>query len=122
MSLLDELKALGLQIEGELEQLGALVWGAIKSAGLHGEQVVVAAIPGLVGAIRDYAVQEVNSIAKDPAFGNAVGTWKFGTAAARVWSLVKVDFPAAEKLGGALLQGAIETAIQAAFAAMIVGL
>lgn len=122
MNLLDELKAVGIEIETGIEAIAALVWRAIKSAGAQGEQAMIDLTPSLAAAIKDYAAQEVQSIAKDPAFDLAVGSWKFGTAAARVWTLVKADYPAAMQLGAPLLQAAIETAVQAAAAAFLASL
>lgn len=100
----------------------AFVYGAVKKAGLAGEEAVLAQIPGLVAKAKGYASQEVGSIAQDPAFKNAVGHWQFGVACARVMALLQSEFPVVEKVGGKALQGLIETAVQAAFMGLVTGL
>jgi hypothetical protein len=109
-------------IEADGKQLGLLVWGEIKRVVGAVEQSVLAGIPGLVQKLQGYAAIVVQEIATDTQFVDAMGHWKFGLAAARVWALIKADFPPLEKIGASALQAAIETAIQAAFAALVTGL
>ena len=122
MSLLTDLESLGLTLEDDAKALGALLLGAITAAGKAAEADVVAAIPGATSALKDYASQEVGSIAADPAFKLAIGSWKLGTACSRVIQLVVGDFPMLAAVGGPALQGVVETAVQAAFAAMMIAL
>ena len=122
MSLLTDLESLGLTLEDDAKALGALLLGAITSAGKAAEADVVAAIPGATAALKDYASQVVGSIAADPAFKLAVGSWKLGAACSRVIQLVVGDFPLLAAVGGPALQGVVETACQAAFAAMMIAL
>lgn len=118
----DKLAAAGLAIETEVETLAALIWGAAVKAENVAEADLLAAIPGAAATLKDLASQVVQSIEADPAFKTAVGDWKFGSAASRVWQLLVAEFPAAETIGAALLKGAVETAVQAAWAVLAASL
>jgi hypothetical protein len=100
----------------DLKPLGAILFGAFKSAGAG----LIARIPDLAMKLNSYAGLVVKELANDPQVADAVGSWKFGTAAARIWALLKSEAPEVEKLGASVLAGAIETAVQAAFAAMVI--
>ena len=122
MSLLTDLESLGITLEDDAKALGALLLGAITAAGKAAEADLVATIPGATAAMKQYAEDVVGSIAKDSMFKQAIGSWKFGTACARVVALVVGDFPLLASLAAPLLQAAVETACQAAFAAMMIAL
>ena len=122
MSLLTDLEAMGLTLEDDAKALGALLLGAITAAGKAAEADVIAAIPGATSALKQYAEQVVGSIADDAMFKQAIGSWKFGTACARVASLVVADFPLLEAIAVPLLQAAVETAVQGAAAAFMIAL
>ena len=126
MSLLTDvetkLASLGLTLEDDGKALGALLLGAITAAGKAGEVDLIAAIPGASAAMKQYAKEVVGSIAKDAMFKQAVGSWKFGTACARVASLVVADFPLLAAIAAPLLQVAVETAVQGAAAAFMIAL
>lgn len=120
-ALLAKLKALGVEVEQEAVSIAAIVWAKAVQIGTDLEDAFVAELPAIEAKLKDYALQVVASIAADPAFKTAAGDWSFGTAAARVWQLVVSDFPAAEQLGVSLFKGAVETAVQGAFAAVTTG-
>ena len=122
MSLLTDLESLGLTLEDDAKALGALLLGAITAAGKAAEADVIAAIPGATSALKQYAEQVVGRIADDAMFKQAIGSWKFGTACARVASLVVADFPLLEAIAVPLLQAAVETAVQGAAAAFMIAL
>jgi hypothetical protein len=112
----NEAKEIFDAIDTELKPLGAMLFGALKSAGAD----LVAEIPALSSKLKNYAEIVVKELATDPQLADALGSWKFGAAAARVWALVKAEVPGLEKLGASVLTGTIETAVQAAFVAMVV--
>src|SRR5437762_8820636 len=93
-------------IESDAKQVALLIWGAMKGAAGAAEQSVIAAIPGMTQRLKTYASLVVQQIATDAQFMDVVGHWKAGVAAARVWALLKAEFPQAEKLGALALQGA----------------
>ena len=122
MSLISELEAAGVVVEDDLKAVGALILKALKVAGKDAEQAFLASIPGAAAALAQYAKEEVAALEANPAFKNALGGWKFGTAAALVLQALERDFPQFEALGKGLLTAAIETAVQAALAALVAGL
>jgi hypothetical protein len=101
-------------IDADAKALASIIFGGVKAAGAE----IVAAIPSLTSKLSAYAKVVVEELEKDLQLRDAAGHWKAGVAAARVWALLKHEFPAIEKVGAAALPPAIETAVQAAFAAM----
>lgn len=120
-ALLAKLKALGVEVEQEAVSLAAIVYAKASVLGTALEDAFIAELPQLESQLKSYALQVVASIAADPAFKSAAGDWSFGVAAARVWQLVAADFPALETLGVSLFKGAVETAVQGAFATITTG-
>jgi hypothetical protein len=115
----NEAKAIFDEVDAEVKSLGALIYEAIQQTTSMLEREALDAIPQMAAKLKIYAGIMVKQIANDPQLLDAAGHWKFGTAAARVWALLKADFPHVEQIGAAALNAAIETAVQAAFAAMV---
>ena len=86
------------------------------------ESVVLAALPGAVQELKQYALTCVKSLEANPQFKNALGQWKFGVVCAQILQVVESGFfPGALAIVKTLGTATIETAVQAAVAAMIAG-
>jgi hypothetical protein len=120
MSLFDDVRSEGAQLlnglQPEFHFIAAL---ALRDAKQVARTVAASAKPlasrDLI-ALKDMAVQIVNSVERDPNFKNAVGSWKLGVACSmlvqQVGKGVLANVPK-------LAQDTVETLVQTAFASMI---
>ena len=87
-----EVKAAWTALSSGTQSIGAMVWADIQSVAGAVETTAVAdvkkALPVLATSLEQYALTVVQSLEANPTFGAAVGTWKFGIAAAQLWAAV----------------------------------
>ena len=120
MSLLENLSneaaRLFKEVDPGFQSIAALVWRDVKANEGNVASAAEKIGPKDLTALRDMAMQIVSNTEKDPAFQNAVGSWKLGHACMMLES----------QLGKGLLknipeleQDTIETLVQSAFASMV---
>lgn len=112
-------------IEDDIKGIAALIWRDVKAAASEVETIAIddvkAALPAFTAAVRDYALQIVNELEQDPIFAGAIGSWKFGMAAARLWAAVKAGIPGFEHLAVSFGQSTVETIVQDSVKTLLVG-
>jgi hypothetical protein len=125
MSLLTMLEQEVGVVEDDIKGVAALIWRDVKAAASEVETIAVddfkAALPAFTRAVKDYALQIVGQLEQDPIFSGALGEWKFGIAAARLWAAVKAGIPGFEHLAVSFGQLTVETVVQDAVGALLVG-
>jgi hypothetical protein len=111
-----EFKAAWDELDVGVKSIAALVYKDVISVAEAVGSTVVAdvqkALPVFAADLKSYALTVVQNLESNATFGNAVGTWKFGIAAAQLWAAVS-----AGALGPAVSLGiaTVETLIQDAY-------
>ena len=122
-TLSDEAKAAWSGMVAEEKALAAMIYNDIKAGVGAAEAHVIQAMPSIVTQLKAYALQCVTALEANPAFKNALGSWKFGVAAWQVMQAVETGMvPGVGGLVKSLAAATVETAVQAAFAAMVTGI
>ena len=125
MSLLTMLEQEVGVVEDDIKGVAALIWRDVKAAASEVETIAVddfkAALPAFTKAVKDYALQIVGQLEQDPVFSGALGSWKFGIAAARLWAAVKAGIPGFENLAVSFGQLTVETIVQDSVKSLLVG-
>lgn len=122
-TLTDEVKSAWSALSAEEKILAAMIWNDLKAGESAAQSVIVSAMPNIVSQVKAYALECVQALENNPAFKNALGSWKFGVAAYQVLSAIETGMlPGLGATVKTLASATIETAVQAAFAAMVTGL
>jgi hypothetical protein len=108
-------------LEADVKALGAMIYNDVVIGAQAAEASVVTSLPAIALELKAYAKTCVAALEANPALKNALGSWKFGIAASQVLQAVEGGIlPGLVPIVKTLAAATIETAVQDAFAAMVV--